>query len=182
MNLGLQYASENHLDKAEAELKIALSLDPSFSPAAVNLADLYRGQNRDDEGKRVPRDGLSSLPNDASLEHALGLLMVRQKHGPQGLELLAAVARSEPGNARYVYVYAVALDGAGETNAAIEALERSIKAHPYDRDSLAALVTFSEQASDHANALTYAQRLDEIEPENAEVRRILNELRAHQHS
>src|SRR5208283_2434245 len=47
LNLGLLYARENHLDKAEAELKTALSLDPAFAPAAVNLADLYRAQDRD---------------------------------------------------------------------------------------------------------------------------------------
>ena len=181
MNLGLLYAKENHLDKAEAELKTALSLDPSFAPAAVNLADLYRAQNRDEEGERVLKDAISRSPNDASLEHALGLLMVRQKRGAQGLELLAAAARSDPGNARYVYVYAVALNDAGQTSAAIETLESSIKAHPYDRDSLAALVSFLEQSGDPAKALTYAQRLDELEPGNPEVRRMLKELNEHLH-
>jgi tetratricopeptide (TPR) repeat protein len=181
MNLGLLYARENHFDKAEAELKTALSLDPSFAPAAVNLADLYRGQNRDKEGERILQDAISRSPNQASLEHALGLLMVRQKRSAQGLDLLAAAARIDPGNARYVYVYAVALNDADRTGAAIETLERSIKAHPYDRDSLAALVTFLEQAGDRAKALTYAQRLDELEPGNPEVRRILKELNEHQH-
>jgi tetratricopeptide (TPR) repeat protein len=181
LNLGVLSARENHFDKAEAELRTALSLDPSLAPAAVNLADLYRAQNRDEEGERILKDAISRSPNDASLEHALGLLMVRQKRGAQGLDLLAAAAHSEPGNARYVYVYAVALNGAGQTHAAIETLERSIKVHPYDRESLAALVSFFEQAGDPAKALTYAQRLDELEPGNPEVRRMLKELNEHQH-
>ena len=181
LNLGLLYARENHFDKAEVELKTALSLDPGFTPAAVNLADLYRVQNRDQEGERVLKEAISRSPNDASLEHALGLLMVRQKRGAQGLDLLGAAARSDPGNARYVYVYAVALNGAGHTRAAIETLESSIKAHPYDRDSLAALVSFLEQSGDPAKALTYAQRLDELEPGNPEVRRMLKELNEHLH-
>ena len=181
LNLGLLYARENHFDTAEAEFKTALSLDPSFTPAAVNLADLYRGQNRDQEGERVLQEAISRSPNDASLEHALGLLMVRQKRGAQALDLLAAAARIEPGNARYVYVYAVALNDAGQTSAAIETLERSIKAHPYDRDSLAALVNFLEQSGDPARALIYAQRLDELEPGDPEVRRMLKELNEHLH-
>lgn len=181
LNLGLMYARENHSDKAEVELKTALSLDPSFTPAAVNLADLYRGQNRDQEGERVLQEAISRSPNDASLEHALGLLMVRQKRGAQGLALLAAAARIDPGNARYVYVYAVALNDAGQTRAAIETLERSIKAHPYDRDSLAALANFLEQSGDPAKALIYAQRLDELEPGDPEVRRMLKELNEHFH-
>jgi len=181
LNLGLLYARQNHLDKADAALKTAISLDPGFAPAAVNLADLYRGHNRDEEGERVLDDAISHSPNDASLEHALGLLMVRQKRDPQGLDLLAAAARNDPANARYAYVYAVALNDAGHTNAAIVELEGSIKAHPYDRDSLAALVNFLEHAGDSGKALTYARRLAELEPNNPEVRRMLNELNERQH-
>jgi len=172
LNLGLLYARQNHLDKAEEELKTALSLDPSFAPAAVNLADLYRGLNRDQEGERVLNDAISRSSNDASLEYALGLLMVRQKRSAPALDLLAAAARNDPTNARYVYVYAVALNDSGHTTAAIETLENSVKAHPYDRDSLGALVTFLEQTGDPAKASIYAKRLDELEQGNPEVHRI----------
>ena len=181
MNLGLLYAKENHLDKAEAELRTALSIDPSFAPGAVNLADLYRVQNRDDEGERVLKDALSRSPEDPSLDEALGLLMVRQKRGAQALELLGDAARGEPDNARYAYVYAVALNDTGKTPAAIDTLESSIKAHPYDRDSLAALVNFLEQSGDLSKALTYANRLEELEPNNPEIREMLKQLREHSH-
>jgi predicted CXXCH cytochrome family protein len=182
MNLGLLYARQNHLDKAEAELKTALSLDPGFAPGAVNLADLYRAQNRDQEGERVLDDALKRSPNDASLEHALGLLMVREKRGAEALDMLGAAARNDPGNARYGYVYAVALNDAGKTGTAIETLEQSVKVHPYDRDSLAALVNFLDQSDKPALALTYAERLGELEPDNPQVMQMLKELRAHQHS
>lgn len=166
LNLGLLYARENHIDKAEAELKTALSLDPTFAPAAVNLADLYRAQNQDGTGERILEDAIRLAPNDGSLQYALGLLMVRQKRRAQTLDLLAAAARIDPGNARYAYVYAVALNDAGQTNAAIETLERSIKAHPYDRDSLAALVTYWDRAGNPAKSRIYAQRFSDLEPGN----------------
>jgi len=181
LNLGLLYARQNHFEKAETELKTALSLDPSFAPAAVNLADLYRAQSRDEEGERVLNDAIGQSPNNASLEHALGLLMVRQKRNAPALELLAAAAHNDPANARYVYVYAVALNDAGKTEAAIKALENSIEAHPYDRDSLAALVTFLEQAGDPTKALTYVQRLEGLEPGNPQVREMLKNLQGHPH-
>lgn len=60
-------------------------------------------------------------------------------------------------------------------------LESSVKTHPYDRDSIAALVTFSEQAGDRAKALIYAQRLGELEPDNPQVREMLKELSDHGH-
>ncbi len=179
MNLGLLYARENRFDQAEQELKTSLSLDPSFAPGAVNLADLYRAQHRDDEGARVLKDAINRSSADASLEHALGLLMVRQKREAQALDFLGAAARDEPGNARYAYVYAIALSDAGKTAAAIETLESSIKTHPYDRDSLTALVNFLEGSGDPAKALTYANRLDELEPGNQQVLQMLKELHEH---
>ena len=156
-----------------------MSLDPSFAPGAVNLADLYRAQNRDDEGERVLKDAISRSPDDASLEHALGLLIVRQKRDAQALDFLGAAARDEPGNARYAYVYAIALNDAGKTGAAIETLESSIKTHPYDRDSLTALVNFLEQSGDPSKALVYANRLDELKPGNQQVLQMLKELHEH---
>ena len=182
LNLGLLYARENHLDQAEAELKTALSIDPGFAPGAVNLADIYRAQNRDQDGERVLEDAIKRSPDDASLEHALGLLMVRQKRSSEGLDLLATAARIDPGNARYVYVYAIALNDAGSTGAAIETLETSLKLHPYDRDSLAALVNFLEQSGNSTAALTYAHRLQELEPGNPQVQQMLKDLTEHSHS
>jgi hypothetical protein len=41
--------------------------------------------------------------------------------------------------------------------------------------------TFWEQAGNRAKALNYAQRLAELEPENPEVRRMLEDLNGHQH-
>jgi Tfp pilus assembly protein PilF len=175
LNLGLLYAKQNHPDQAEAELKTALSLDPRFAPAAVNLADLFRALNRDREGEAVLTDALKRSPKDASLEHALGLLMVRQKHYAQAVELLAAAVHDEPANARYVYVYAVALSDTGQAGKAIKVLESSIKAHPYDRNSLEALVGMLERSGDSASARSYARRLKELEPDNPEIRGILKE-------
>ena len=74
LNLALLFARKGTIDRAEAELRTALSIDPGFAPAAVNLADLYREANRDAEGEAVLTCALKRSPNDASLLHALGLL------------------------------------------------------------------------------------------------------------
>jgi ssDNA-binding Zn-finger/Zn-ribbon topoisomerase 1 len=176
MNLGLLDEKERHFDEAEGEFKVALSLDPTFAPAAVDLADLYREENRDQDGERVLKGAIDRSPNDASLQHALGLLMIRQKRGAPALGYLGAAARLAPDNARYDYVYAVALNDLGEMNAAIETLEGIVSAHPYDRDSLSALVSFLEQSGKATEALNYAQRLEELEPANSQVAQTVKTL------
>ena len=45
----------------------------------VNLADLYRGQQRDEEGQQWLEKAIAVEPNAAEPIYALGLLKVRQK-------------------------------------------------------------------------------------------------------
>ena len=176
LNLGLLYAREKHFDRAEAELKTSLSLNPAFAPAAVNLADFYRARSRDAEGEQILEDAIGRSPADASLQHALGLLMVRQKEDRNALTLLAAAARLDPTNARYTYVYAIALNDDGRTGNAIATLERNLTTHPYDRDSLAALVSICDRVGKPAAALTYAQRLYALEPQYPQLQETIEAL------
>ncbi len=162
LSLALFFAKKGKIGRAETELKTALSIDPSFSPAAVNLADLYRTRGRDDKAEAVLRRTMQHSPDDPSLLFALGLLEVRKGQKAQALGLLASAARIAPSNPRYSYVYAVALNDAGNTKAAIAVLDRSLKRNPYDRDSLAALANFYERAGDHAKALKYEGLLDRL--------------------
>jgi tetratricopeptide (TPR) repeat protein len=103
--------------------------------------------------------------------------MVRLKQSQKALALFAAAARIDPANARYAYVYAVALDDTGQTRTAIETLERSIRVHPYDHDSLAALVSFCDQAGKYPEAFNYVQRLSELEPGNLQVQQTVTRLK-----
>jgi Flp pilus assembly protein TadD len=75
-------------------------------------------------------------------------------------------------------VYAVALNENGQSSAAIETLEGNVKAHPYDRDSLTALAGFCEQAGKYEEALTYAQRLAELDPGDPQVQQMVKALSA----
>jgi tetratricopeptide (TPR) repeat protein len=161
-NLASLFAGERRFADAKRELTTALSLDPSFVPAAVNLADLDRELGSEAEGERVLREAIVRTPNDGSLQHALGLLLVRQGYGLEALEHLAAAARLNPANARFAYVYAVALKDAGRNGQALAVLEEDVVRHPYDCDALAALASFYRSAGNPGRATPYAKRLAEL--------------------
>ncbi len=166
MNLAAFFARQGRVEKAEAHLKTALSLDPSFSPAAVNLADLYRMLGRDDRAEAVLEEAMRRSPNDAPVLCSMGLLKVRMGHKAQALALFASAARADPSSARYAYVYAVATGDAGDVRGAIDILERSLKRHPYDRDSLAALASFCDRAGERARASQYRETLRQLASDN----------------
>ncbi|HZY58847.1 MAG TPA: tetratricopeptide repeat protein, partial [Candidatus Binataceae bacterium] len=177
LDLALLYTHEKQFGKAETQLQDALSLEPSFAPASANLADLYRELGRDNDGERVLRDAIARAPDNASLQHAMGLLLIRKGQRQQALDLLAAAARLDPSNTRFAYAYALALDDTGQTGAAITVLEDEIKRHPYDGASLGTLAGLYAKAGNPRQAVVYAQRLVELEPDNPQAQQLLGQLR-----
>jgi len=130
LNIGLIDIDQRQFAKAEAAYRAALDLQPDFTQAAVNLADLYRIQGRDADGEKTLRQALALEPQNAAAHHALGLLLIRQKRLPEALAALAEAARLGSDNPRYGYVYAVALNGAGQGPRAIQTLETVLAKHP----------------------------------------------------
>lgn len=162
---------------AEAEYKAALRLSPQFTPAAINLADLYRQLGRDGEGESVLRTALEASPQDAGLRHALGLALTRLKRTDEAIAELRRAAELEPDRARYAYVYAVALHSAGRGDEAMTVLKESLDRHPGDRETLLALISFSRDAGDFGTALEYAERLARIAPGDASLVALIENLR-----
>lgn len=163
VNLGLLYQRLGQAEKAEAEYRQAVRLDPTFAAGYVNLADLYRLQEQDQKAEDILLTARSSIGEHAAVEHALGLLYARTRRMPYALESLALAARLQPYNPRYSYVYAVALNDSGDKTRAINILEAVHDSHPYDRDALIALVTFSEANGNTEAAKRFADKLAAID-------------------
>ncbi len=123
---------------AEAAFFQALAVDPTFAPAAVDLADLYRRSGRDAQGEPVLHRFLAgaSGPESAIAHHALGLWLVRAGRGDEALAELRRAAELAPEDPRFGYVLAVALRDAGRAAEARHALVETLARHPYHRESL----------------------------------------------
>ena len=88
------------------------------------------------------------------LHHALGLALVRLSRSGEAVGELERATVLEPENARFAYVYAVALHSAGRVDAAIGTLEKALTVHPGDANVRAALASFKQ-----ARSFTDAQRV-----------------------
>ena len=152
-------------------------MSPQFTGAAINLVDLYRQTGREDDGEKVLRSAIGITPNDAGLHHALGLSLVRLKRLDDALVELGRAAELDHNNARYAYVYGVALHSAGRLQEAIAQLKESQARHPDNRDIVMAIVSFSREAGDTATALQFAEQAAKIAPDDPTVRNLLETLR-----
>jgi Flp pilus assembly protein TadD len=128
----------------------------------VNLADLLRAVGRDAEGEKVLRDGLGVAPpmGRPALQHALGLQLVRAKRVDEAIVWLRLAVEGDDANARYAYVYGVALHDIGRAAEGRGVLESAARRHPGNMDILNALVAFSQEAGDAVAARRWAAALE----------------------
>ncbi len=176
LNLGVLDAEGGDARAAEERYRRAIRIAPALPAAYVNLADLHRAQGRDAAAETVLREGLAAAPRDADLHHALGLALVRQQRADESLQELARAAELAPAQARYAYVYAVALHGAGQPDRALDVLRGAHARHPGDRDVLIALATMNRDRGRRADALAWARALRNLDPEDPGAQRLVAEL------
>lgn len=145
-------------------------------PASVNLADLYRAGGDESQAESVLRSALQKNAKDASLHYALGLSLARQQHTADAIGELQQAARLAPDQARYAYVYGVALHSKGNAAEGIKVLVEAHKRFPGDVEILQALATMERDLGQHAPARSYAQQLVELVPEDPQAQALLREL------
>jgi predicted CXXCH cytochrome family protein len=176
-SLGSFYARRGLTAEAEAEYKAALQLSPQFAPAAINLADLFRQLGRDGDAESTLRKAIAASPADAGLYYSLGLTLIRMKRRDEAIGELRHARELEPNRTRYSYVYAVALNSAGQRDKAMAVLKQNLAAHPNDRDTLSALLSYSRDRRDISGALEYANQLAQLSPNNSSLKALVESLK-----
>ena len=109
VNCGNFLWRQQRVAEARSAFERAIALDPRFAAGYANLADLERQQRNEQRAEAILRQGVTIMPTDAGLRHALGLALVRKSGSAAALAQIRELAVLAPDNARYAYVYAVGL-------------------------------------------------------------------------
>ena len=176
LNIGALLALRGDLTSARQSLETALRLEPGYAIAAINLADLERQEGNDAAGAAVLREALARSPEDARLHHSLGLALIRVGQRQAALGSLARAFDLDDGQARYGYVYGVALHDLGQEEKALDVLDQVHERHPGNQETLSALIGYSRAGGDDAAAVRYARRLLELVPGDPQLRALIAEL------
>jgi predicted CXXCH cytochrome family protein len=177
-NLASFYARQGKSNLGEQEYLAAIKLAPMQVPPRAGLADLYRATGREAEAEALLRETISLLPDAAAPHHALGLSLIRQKRYTEAIESLKRAAELEPGQSRYAYVYAVALQSLGNSAEAHRILADASLKSPSNVDILIMLLQNALKARQLKEALTYAERLSFLRPDDPTLAEFTNQLRA----
>ena len=100
--------------QAEAAYRTSIRIEPGYSAAYVNLAELYRRQqagsnNNEDNIIAILKQGLKAQPDAGDIYYSLGLSMIRSQNKSAAIDYLKQASELEPQNAHYLYVYALSL-------------------------------------------------------------------------
>ncbi|MEQ9462139.1 MAG: tetratricopeptide repeat protein [Haliea sp.] len=166
LQLGLFLLNRGDLPAAERAYREALHLNPQLLPARLNLADLLRSLQREDEAREELQAALAVAPDSGAALHAMGLLETRAGNREQGLGYLQQAAALEQAGVRHRYVHAIALHDSGDPRAALSQLQAIQRAVPGDEGVLVALVNYSEELGEREQALDWARQLLEVAPDN----------------
>ena len=176
MNLALLDIRRGNRSAASDHLARAVSIDPTFIPAYVQQADLFRMRHEEDRADEVLRRALERNPRSGLAHYALGLSLIRQrKLGPALGELRQAV-ELEPRTARFGYVYAVALEQIGRHAEALRALDAVLQSHPYDVDSLTAAAIWATRRGDVQTAIGHLKALHALRPDDRAIEEQIERL------
>ncbi|MCG8698689.1 MAG: tetratricopeptide repeat protein, partial [Bacteroidales bacterium] len=177
LNLGVYHYYNGNYNASEMFYNKAIETHPAFDGSYINLADLYRNQNREKEGIEVLQKGLKKASYSADIHHAMGLAKIRSNKKQESLGYLQEASKIAPQNSRYQYVYAIALNSLGKPKEAIKTLEDALKESPYDTDVLYTLVTLNIEQNDKTKALFYANKLTEYYPNNQNFKTLLQQIK-----
>jgi tetratricopeptide (TPR) repeat protein len=176
LNLGSIAVARKEPLEAEQAYKTALRLDKTFTPAYVNLADLYRQYDRDADGEAVLRQGIAAVPDDASLYYALGLLQVRKERMAEALQSLRRATELEPEWTQYRYVYALGLQREGRLAEAAAELEDVLARDAMNRDARLALISLYREQDKPDLARAHLNWLREQHPDDPAMLELEQEM------
>jgi len=125
-NQGLLALESNQVSKAERAFLGAITVEPYFDTGYINLADLYRTQQRSAEVASVLAKGMKNLPMSGALKYAYGLHLVRTQRHLKALDFFEKATILEPNSAQYLYAYILSLDGQGDSIVALNKLQKLI--------------------------------------------------------
>jgi len=175
-NLGNLARDLGQPDAAETEFRTAIRLWPKFTSAWIQLAELARSGGGEKVTDSVLQAGLAVNPESAELHHAVGLSLVRQRRAPEALPELAAAARLRPEFARYAFVYGVAVHDVEDPRRGLAILREALIHHPWDRELLQAVMSYSAERGDRPAALEAGRRLLQLAPDDPGLRQQVQAL------
>lgn len=175
-NLGSLALDLGDLKAAEKHFLTAIEIEPIYSPAYTNLAELYRQQGDEVKVQSILEDAIDKNDKVAELYFALSMSLIRTTKKDLAKSALKKATEYASTNAQYHYTYALLLQDLGQLAQAITSFEIAFNITPNDSSITYSLSKALAAQKQYARALYYANHLARLIPNNHEVDRYIKQL------
>jgi tetratricopeptide (TPR) repeat protein len=168
MLLGRLYRLNNDMQKAEAELKTAVKLDPSSEEAVTTLAMLYTDEGDTQHALKV----LSAVPDSArsaKLYSALGAAYEQRKEYKSAIDAYRHAIVLDRDNLDAIRGLAENLLNDGQADAALEQYKIIADANPEDAQTYLRIAEIYRRQGKYDQALENLKKADTMVPDSMEV-------------
>ena len=169
--LGTFELNLGNVPAAKSAYEDALSIEPQYIPARLNLADLYRASNDEANATQHLKQAVKDAPDSSAANFSYGLSLIRTKKYAEALPFLNTAAQMDDSQPHYAYVYAVALDNESQTQAAVRHLEKANLRWPNQYELLLTHILYLEKLNQPKEIADLLSRLSKIAPNSPEVKR-----------
>jgi tetratricopeptide (TPR) repeat protein len=166
--LGRLYRINNDMQKAEAELKTAIKLDPSSEEAVTSLALLYTDEGDTAQALKV----LASVPDSArsaKLYSALGAAYEQRKDYKSAIDAFRHAVVLDRDNLDAIRGLAENYFNDGQLDASLEQYKVIIDSNPEDAQSYVRISEIYRRQAKYDLALESLKKADTLVPDSAEV-------------
>jgi tetratricopeptide (TPR) repeat protein len=119
---------------AAQEYRQSLLATASLPESMTILSDFEFRMGDNNQAIEYLEHAIRLDPQLAAARHSYGLALVRERRYEEALAELKQAHELEPGNARYIYVYAVALNSGGLVDDAVAVLDEARRDFPDDAE------------------------------------------------
>lgn len=175
-NLGNLALREGNIAAAIQHYNNAIKVEAIFMPAYVNLADIYRQQGNETKAQSILQQAIRVNPESDSALYALALSYVRQGNKVKALEILRKTANLHPENSQVLYAYGLMLQEKGDNAMALHQFKTAYQHSPAHPDILRSLVQAHLRENNITQALFYLRQLEQLQPENKEIKELRHYL------
>ncbi|MCL2660090.1 MAG: tetratricopeptide repeat protein [Acidobacteriaceae bacterium] len=173
---GIAEASQNLMDKADADFQQALKLDPKNSVAYYEIAQVRLQQKKLPEARNLLQQSLELNPNSMAALRELVAFDLSDKQPAKAISLVQAQMQKLPNNSELYTMLADLQTMTGDANTAIASAETAMKLNPNDYGAIMAYTRAQVSNGGVAKAIDVWQNRVKANPSDDRAYTILGTL------
>ena len=157
--------SKNHEEAINAYKK-GLNIDPNHPVLHLNMAKSFEALNQNENAAASYKAALRSKPGWTEAIECYTKLLLSTRHRKTAERLVSQTLGLNPRNAELYILLGNCLAAQSDFKGALDSYQKALSVSPDSKNAISGMAVMSEKLGRNADSLEFAQKLEQLEPEN----------------